>query len=150
MALTAPGNVVLDPCGQARPGNARDALALLVGYTASISVARLEAHVATDNHASRHVAEAADFTQANSLTDDGGTEFIRYTRDAFGGGAAPFTKQGPGFQIPVAANKTARPWLRGKGSISARCVVRQVRGRLGMAADSCQQPTVTELHTEVI
>ena len=31
----------------------------LVGYAASIGITRLEAHVAPDNHASRHVAEAA-------------------------------------------------------------------------------------------
>jgi hypothetical protein len=48
------------------------------------------AHVAPDNHASRHVAEAAGFTQADTFTDSDGNEFIRYTRDASGDGAAPF------------------------------------------------------------
>ena len=65
-------------------GYARNALALLVRYAASIGITRLEAHVAPDNHASRRVAEAADFTQADTVTDDNGTEFIRYTRDARG------------------------------------------------------------------
>jgi RimJ/RimL family protein N-acetyltransferase len=51
-----------------------------IGFGAG--VIRLEAHVAPDNHASRHVAEAAGFTQADTITDDNGTEFIRYTRDA--------------------------------------------------------------------
>ena len=59
-------------------GHARNALALLVGYAASIGVTRLEAHVATDNHASRRVAESAGFTQAGTFTDDDGTEMIRY------------------------------------------------------------------------
>ncbi len=44
--------------GKRGRGYARNALALLVGYAASIGVTRLEAHVAPDNHASRHVAEA--------------------------------------------------------------------------------------------
>ena len=66
--------------GKRGQGHARNALALLVGYAASIGVTRLEAHVAPDNHASRRVAEAAGFTQADTFTDDGGTEMIRYTR----------------------------------------------------------------------
>jgi RimJ/RimL family protein N-acetyltransferase len=65
-------------------GYARSALALLVGYAASIGVTRLEAHIAPDNHASRHVAEAAGFTQADTVPDGDGTEYIRYTRDASG------------------------------------------------------------------
>jgi RimJ/RimL family protein N-acetyltransferase len=81
--------------GKRGRGYARSALALLVGYAASIGVTRLEAHVAPDNHASRHVAEAAGFTQADTFTDVDGTEFIRYARDASGDGAAPFTKLGP-------------------------------------------------------
>src|SRR5271156_4643835 len=78
--------------GKRGRGYARNALALLVGYAASIGITRLEAHVAADNHASRRVAEAAGFTQAGNFTDGGGTEFIRYTRDASGDGAAPSTK----------------------------------------------------------
>lgn len=74
--------------GQRGRGYARNALALLVGYAASIGVTRLEAHVAPDNHASRHVAEAAGFIQADTFTDGDGTEFIRYTRDASDDGAA--------------------------------------------------------------
>jgi RimJ/RimL family protein N-acetyltransferase len=42
-------------------GHARNALVLLVGYAASIGVTRLEAHIASGNHASRRVAEAAGF-----------------------------------------------------------------------------------------
>jgi RimJ/RimL family protein N-acetyltransferase len=68
---------------------ARNALALLVRYAASIGVTRLEAHVALDNHASRRVAEAAGFTQAGTFTDHDGTEMIHYTRDASAGKAAP-------------------------------------------------------------
>jgi RimJ/RimL family protein N-acetyltransferase len=81
--------------GKRGRGYARNALALLASYAASIGVTRLEAHVAPDNHASRRVAEAAGFTQAGTVTDGDGTEFIRYTRDASGDGAAPFTKLGP-------------------------------------------------------
>jgi RimJ/RimL family protein N-acetyltransferase len=64
-----------------RCAHARNALALLLGYAASIGVTRLEAHVATDNHASRRVAESAGFTQAGTFTDDDGTEMIRYIRE---------------------------------------------------------------------
>ena len=60
-------------------GYASNALALLVGYAASIGVSRLEAHVATDNHASRRVAESVGFCQAGTFTDHDGTEMIRYT-----------------------------------------------------------------------
>jgi RimJ/RimL family protein N-acetyltransferase len=74
--------------GQRGRGYARNALALLVRYAASIGVTRLEANVALDNHASRRVAEAAGFTQASTFTDHDGTEMIRYTRHAFGGEAA--------------------------------------------------------------
>ena len=77
--------------GKRGRGYARNTLALLVRYAASIGTTRLEAHVALDNHASRHVAEAAGFTQASIFTDDDGTEMIRYTRDASGGGAASIT-----------------------------------------------------------
>jgi RimJ/RimL family protein N-acetyltransferase len=65
--------------GQRGRGHASNALTLLVGYAASISVTHLEAHVATDNHASRHVAESAGFSQAGTFTDHDGTEMIRYT-----------------------------------------------------------------------
>lgn len=65
--------------GQRGQGHARNALALLADYAASIGITRLEAHIAPDNHASRRVAESAGFTQAGLVTDDG-TEMIRYTR----------------------------------------------------------------------
>jgi len=68
-------------------GYASSALTLLVGYAASIGVTRLEAHVAVDNHASRHVAEAAGFTRAGTFMDHDGTEMIRYTRSTAGSGA---------------------------------------------------------------
>ncbi len=68
--------------GKRGRGNARNALALLLCYAASIGVTRLEAHAATDNHASRRVAESAGFTQAGTFTDDDdGTEMIRCTRE---------------------------------------------------------------------
>jgi RimJ/RimL family protein N-acetyltransferase len=63
-------------------GYARNALALLVGYAASIGVISLEARIAHDNHASRRVAEAVGFAQAGTFTDDDGTEMLRYTRGA--------------------------------------------------------------------
>ena len=66
--------------GKRGRGHARNALALLLGYAASIGVTRLEAHVATGNHALRRVAESAGFTHAGTFTDDG-TEMTRYTRD---------------------------------------------------------------------
>jgi RimJ/RimL family protein N-acetyltransferase len=65
--------------GKRGQGHARNALALLADYAASIGVTRLEAHIAPDNHASRRVAESAGFTQTGSVMDDG-TEMIRYTR----------------------------------------------------------------------
>lgn len=70
-------------------GYARNALTLLVGYAASIGITHLEAHIAPDNHASQHVAEAASFTHTNTFTDHDGTELIRYTRDVSGDGAHP-------------------------------------------------------------
>ena len=73
--------------GKRGRGHARNALALLVGYAASIGVTRLEAHIAVDNHASRRVAEAAGFAQAGTFTDADGTEMMRYERSASGGGA---------------------------------------------------------------
>ena len=66
--------------GKRGRGYARNALALLVGYAVSIGVTRLEAQVAPDNYASRHVAQGAGFTQADTFTDGDGTEFVRYTR----------------------------------------------------------------------
>jgi RimJ/RimL family protein N-acetyltransferase len=93
--------------GKRGRGYARNALALLAGYAASIGITRLEAHVAPDNHASRRVAEAAGFTQADNFTDGGGTEFIRYTRDASGDGAPPFTKFGRSPE-PGGAGRTVR------------------------------------------
>jgi RimJ/RimL family protein N-acetyltransferase len=67
--------------GKRGRGHARNALALLLSYAASIGVTRLEAHVATDNQASRRVAESAGFSRAGTFTDDAGTEMIRYTRE---------------------------------------------------------------------
>jgi RimJ/RimL family protein N-acetyltransferase len=81
--------------GKRGRGYARNALTLLVGYAASIGVTRLEANVAPDNHASRHVAEAAGFIQAGTFPDGDGTEFIRYIRDVSGDAVAPCTKLGP-------------------------------------------------------
>lgn len=72
--------------GGQRPCQGGERTALLVGYAASIGITRLEAHIALDNHASRHVARAAGFAEAGTFTDDG-TAMIRYTRSASGGGA---------------------------------------------------------------
>ena len=89
-APTAPGRCRTGPTRVSGAGGyARNALALLAGYAASIGANRLEAHAAPDNHASRHVAEAVGFTQADTFTDGDGTEFIRYARDASGDGPAP-------------------------------------------------------------
>jgi RimJ/RimL family protein N-acetyltransferase len=71
-------------------GHAQNALTLLAGYAASIGVTRLEAHIAPGNHASRHVAEAAGFTQAGTVIEDG-IEMIRYTRQASCGQADALT-----------------------------------------------------------
>lgn len=65
--------------GQRGRGYASNALILLTGYAASIGVTRLEAHIASGNHASQRVAESAGFTQAGTVMDDG-TEMILYTR----------------------------------------------------------------------
>jgi RimJ/RimL family protein N-acetyltransferase len=63
--------------GQRGRGYATQALLLLIDYAASISVTRLEAHIAPDNHASQRVAESAGFTRSGSVIDDG-TDMIRY------------------------------------------------------------------------
>jgi RimJ/RimL family protein N-acetyltransferase len=65
--------------GQRGRGYAKNALALLAEYAASIGVTRLEAHIAPDNHASRRVAESVGFSQAGAVIEDG-AEMIRYTR----------------------------------------------------------------------
>ena len=65
--------------GKRGRGHARNALLLLAGYAESIGITRLEAHVAPDNHASRHVAESAGFTETGTVMDDG-TQMIRYVR----------------------------------------------------------------------
>lgn len=64
--------------GQRGRGHARNALALLAGYAASLGITRLEADIAADNYASRRVAESAGFLQAGTFTDDVGTEMTRY------------------------------------------------------------------------
>jgi RimJ/RimL family protein N-acetyltransferase len=64
--------------GQRGRGYARNALALLLGYAASIGITDVEAHVATGNLASRRVAESAGFRRAGTFNDDG-TEMTRYT-----------------------------------------------------------------------
>jgi RimJ/RimL family protein N-acetyltransferase len=63
-------------------GHAKNALALLIGYSASIGITRLEARIAPDNHASQRVVEAVGFTPAGTVIDDG-TEVLRYTRRTF-------------------------------------------------------------------
>lgn len=58
-------------------GYARNALALLLGYAISIGITRLRADIATDNHASRRVAESVGFRQESTFTEEG-TEMTRY------------------------------------------------------------------------
>jgi RimJ/RimL family protein N-acetyltransferase len=60
-------------------GYAKQALALLCGYAATVGVTRLEAHIATDNHASRRVAESAGFIRSGTITEEGEQRF-RYIR----------------------------------------------------------------------
>jgi RimJ/RimL family protein N-acetyltransferase len=60
-------------------GYARRALSLLCDYAASIGVASLEAHVATDNYASRRVVEAVGFTVVDTITEEG-EQRVRYVR----------------------------------------------------------------------
>jgi RimJ/RimL family protein N-acetyltransferase len=61
-------------------GYAKQSLTLLCDYAASIGITRLEAHVATDNHASRRVAESAGFTDTGTFTEEG-EQRIRYVRE---------------------------------------------------------------------
>jgi RimJ/RimL family protein N-acetyltransferase len=60
-------------------GYARRALSLLCGYAASIGIASLEAHVATDNYASRRVVEAAGFSAVETITEER-EQRVRYVR----------------------------------------------------------------------
>jgi len=61
-------------------GYAKQALALLCEYAATVGVTRLEAHVAVDNHASRHVAKSAGFTESHTITQEGELR-IRYIKN---------------------------------------------------------------------
>jgi RimJ/RimL family protein N-acetyltransferase len=63
---------------QRRRGHATRALALLLQYARSIGVNRAEADVATDNLASRRVAEKTGFHPASTFTAEDGTGMIRY------------------------------------------------------------------------
>ncbi len=62
-------------------GYASRSLALLVGYARSIGIRGAEAGVATDNYASRRVAENAGFTLVGTFTDHDGTDMVRYRTD---------------------------------------------------------------------
>ncbi len=63
-----------------RKGYATRGVKLLVEYADSLGVARLEAHVAEDNDASRQVAASVGFRYLNEFTDDDGTQMVRYER----------------------------------------------------------------------
>lgn len=63
---------------QRRRGHATRALALLLQYARSIEVTRAVADVATDNTASRRVAEKTGFHPAGTFTAEDGTGMIRY------------------------------------------------------------------------
>jgi RimJ/RimL family protein N-acetyltransferase len=54
-------------------------LSLLCDYAASIGIASLEAHLATDNYASRRVVEAAGFTALDTIIEEG-EQRVRYVR----------------------------------------------------------------------
>jgi len=60
-------------------GYASRALAVLCECAAAIGVVSLEAHIATGNYASRRVAEAAGFTAAEIILEEG-EERVRYVR----------------------------------------------------------------------
>ena len=63
---------------QRRRGHATKALSLLLQYARSIGVTQAEADVATDNLASRRVAEKAGFHLVSTFTAEDGTSMIRY------------------------------------------------------------------------
>jgi RimJ/RimL family protein N-acetyltransferase len=63
---------------QRHRGHATRALSLLLQYARSIGVTRAEADVATDNLASRRVAEKAGFHLVSVLTAEDGTGMSRY------------------------------------------------------------------------
>lgn len=58
-------------------GYAQQALALLVDYARNIGVTTLAAHVATENYASRRVAEKAGFAESGIITEEG-EQRVRY------------------------------------------------------------------------
>jgi RimJ/RimL family protein N-acetyltransferase len=70
-----------DRASQRGRGYARNALALLLGYAASIGITRLRTNIATDNHASRRVAESAGFHQESTFTEEC-IEMTCYSREA--------------------------------------------------------------------
>jgi RimJ/RimL family protein N-acetyltransferase len=59
-------------------GYATRSLALLLRYARSVGIRHAEAQIATDNHASRRVAEKAAFIEAGAFTAEDGTPMIRY------------------------------------------------------------------------
>jgi len=63
---------------QRRRGHATKALSLLLQYARSIGVTQAEADVATDNLASRRVAEKAGFHLVSTFIAEDGTGMIRY------------------------------------------------------------------------
>jgi RimJ/RimL family protein N-acetyltransferase len=63
---------------QRRRGHATRALALLLQYARSIGVSQAEAIIATDNLASRRVAEKTGFRLASTVTAQDDTDMIRY------------------------------------------------------------------------
>jgi len=124
-------------------GYAKQSLALLCDYAASIGVTWLEAHVAVDNHASRHVAESAGFIESGTFTEEA-EQRIRYARHAGGG-----TSLGPQmhkFRDDMSEFVNARKALRSPRSarsaferrITARNAQRVIRGR---AVGACGRNT---------
>ena len=59
-------------------GYATRSLTLLLGYAQSIGITDAAAHIATDNHPSRRVAEKAGILPAGTCTGHDGTAMIKY------------------------------------------------------------------------
>lgn len=66
--------------GERSRGYGSRALRLLVEFSGTAGVTRLESHVAPDNLASRRVSERAGFVCEETFTDPDGAQMLRYSR----------------------------------------------------------------------